>query len=95
MAVTALRHGQRLLAALVESKVVALGLTEGCKAESSSFSTMTAASHGCMGKQLGFPNCKGLFGWPRLADRPCQIATMGMVASWPPKVPLWLGTPSS
>ncbi|RWW48124.1 hypothetical protein BHE74_00045828 [Ensete ventricosum] len=52
--VAALRHGQRLLADLPESKDVALGLAKGCKAESSKLSTMAVASHaarspGCMG----------------------------------------------
>ncbi|RWW37007.1 hypothetical protein BHE74_00057931 [Ensete ventricosum] len=43
--ITALRHGQRVLAAIAESKDVALGLAKGYKAESNKLLAMVAASH--------------------------------------------------
>ncbi|RRT84880.1 hypothetical protein B296_00011932 [Ensete ventricosum] len=46
--IAALRHGQRLLAALAESKDIALDLAKGCMAESN----MGVASH--VAKSLGY-----------------------------------------
>ncbi|RWV79014.1 hypothetical protein GW17_00059920 [Ensete ventricosum] len=47
-----MRHGQRLFAALAESKDVALGLAKGYKAKSNKLSTIVVASHAT--KSLGY-----------------------------------------